>query len=198
MQGNGITHEQLRELIQGESSIGIPSDLVDRMINIAERCSYKPKEPVIKYGTVNDNIYIVESGILELRYWNGVKVCTYGFALPGTLVTSPQSFYLKKPAFMTVRACRKATVLKITRKMFDQIMDDSHEFCKSMFYVAMGQLFASEKKLYVIGGTAKERYLSLLKNRQEIVQGVPMKTLASYLGITPSYLCHLKRALVKK
>ena len=42
------------------------------------------------------------------------------------------------------------------------------------------------------------RYLSILKNRPEIIDAVPGKVLASYLGVTPQYLCNLKKKLMNK
>lgn len=64
--------------------------------------------------------------------------------------------------------------------------------------IAMGQIFSLEMKSSLINGTAKERYLALIKNRPDIIQAVPMKTIASYLGVTPSYICHIKQDLAKK
>ena len=49
----------------------------------------------------------------------------------------------------------------------------------------------------VINGDAKERFLSLVKNRPEIMEKVPLKFVASYLGITQSSLSRLKKAVMK-
>ncbi len=46
---------------------------------------------------------------------------------------------------------------------------------------------------FVCIGDAKERFLSLVQNRPEIMENVPMKYIASYIGVTPQYLCKMKR-----
>lgn len=59
--------------------------------------------------------------------------------------------------------------------------------------MAHGQLYFFEKKDHVINGDAKERFLSLAQNRPEIMEQVPLGIVASYLGITQSYLSRLKK-----
>lgn len=61
----------------------------------------------------------------------------------------------------------------------------------------MGQLYSCEHKLYLINGTARDRYLSVIRNRPEIIEAVPSKIIASYLGVTPQYLCRLKSEVMR-
>ena len=60
---------------------------------------------------------------------------------------------------------------------------------------AQGQLFYLEKKDSVINGNAKERFISLIHKRPEIIEKVALKHIASYLGITQPYLSLLKKQL---
>lgn len=54
------------------------------------------------------------------------------------------------------------------------------------------------KKVSLINGTVKERYLALIKNRPDIIKNVSMKVIASYLGVSPHYLCRLKKTLLNE
>lgn len=45
----------------------------------------------------------------------------------------------------------------------------------------------------LIAGSAKERYVSFLKNRPEILNQVQLKVIASYLDVTPQYLSKLRK-----
>jgi ribosomal protein L10 len=45
---------------------------------------------------------------------------------------------------------------------------------------------------------AKERFLSLIENRPEIMANVPLKVIASYLGVTPTYLSRLRKEYFEK
>ena len=73
------------------------------------------------------------------------------------------------------------------------MVDESHEFAKWSLHIAQEELFYQERKNMVINGNAKERFDAMIKNRPEIMRHVQQKIIASYLGITPQYLCRLKR-----
>lgn len=73
----------------------------------------------------------------------------------------------------------------MTREKFYELMKLSHEFARWMFDIAVYQLFGCEMKLSLINGTAKERYVSLIRNRPEV------KMIASYLDVTPEYLSRI-------
>jgi hypothetical protein len=62
----------------------------------------------------------------------------------------------------------------------------------------MEQLYTHEMKLSLINGEAKERFLALMRNRPEIMARVPLKIIASYLGITPQYLYQLRKTYLEK
>ena len=89
----------------------------------------------------------------------------------------------------------EAKVLRMPKAQFDRLVEESHEFSRWMFNIAMGQLYSCEHKLFLINGTAKDRYLAVVRNRPDIIEAVPSNVIASYLGVTPQYLCHLKHEL---
>lgn len=59
--------------------------------------------------------------------------------------------------------------------------------------MAQCQIFFFEMKNRIIAGTAKERYISFLKNRPDILNQVQLKIIASYLDVTPQYLSKLRK-----
>jgi len=50
----------------------------------------------------------------------------------------------------------------------------------------------------LMGATARERYLEFLKTYPDIVQRVPQKLIASYLGITPEALSAIRGELARE
>jgi hypothetical protein len=51
-------------------------------------------------------------------------------------------------------------------------------------------------KSALIKGAAIDRFKSLAVNRPEILRNVSNKMVAAYLGISPQYLCQLKKEIV--
>lgn len=183
--------------LKAEGTFGPSDDLLDRIIGIARPISLKPGGILIGYGQLNTDVYIVKEGILQLLYFDGVKEVTFGFAFPGTFLLSPHSFYMNQPAVMQIEACRiSSTVMRIPKRKFDKLLEESHELALWMFNLALGQIYTSELKVTYVSGSAVERYKRLLKIRPDIVTAISMNRLASYLGITPSWMCKLRKKLL--
>ena len=171
---------------------------MDRFLGLMTEEYLKTGEPLISYGSLNTNIYIIKEGILRLIYFNGTNERTYAFALPGTMIMSYHAYHMRQPAFMQVEACTESTILKISKRDFDALLEESHEFALWIGNSSIQQLYFLEMKMSVINGTARERFTSLIKNRPEIMEKVSMKIIASYLGITPQYLSKLQRMFALK
>lgn len=190
--------DDLKKVLSNECKYHISEKMLDILFEQVEEIRIKSKESIIEYGVVNSNIYIVKSGILAGMYFDGNKEKTFGFASSGTLLLSPHSYYMGKESFIHLEACTESVVLKVSKKDFDKILMEHHEFALWMYTMAMAQIFVFEMKLSLINGTAKERYSSLFKNRPDIINSVSMKLLASYLDVTPSYLCRIKREIMRE
>ena len=50
-----------------------------------------------------------------------------------------------------------------------------------------------DRMLGMVKDTAENRYLKLLKNHPDIFQNIPLKIIASYLGITPQSLSRIRK-----
>ncbi|HJA98187.1 MAG TPA: Crp/Fnr family transcriptional regulator [Candidatus Alistipes avicola] len=188
--------KSIRELLREEGTLKPSDEIIDRFLSYTEEITLRPKERLIDHGSINTNIYCIKEGILRLFHIEESKEVTYGFATPGTIILSLHSYYRRQPAFIMAENCKaEAKVLRMPKAQFDRLVEESHEFSRWMFNIAMGQLYSCEHKLFLINGTAKDRYLAVVRNRPDIIEAVPSNVIASYLGVTPQYLCHLKHEL---
>ena len=186
----------LKKLLGDESGgVEMSDELFERFMAQTTELTLKNKEPLIPAGKVDTNLYIQKTGILRACYWDGEYEKTYGFALPGTVVVSYHSYFMRRPAFFQIESCGETTVLKISKRQLTELIGSSNEFAKWFIAVQSGQLYLNEFKHAAITGTAKERYLQLIKKRPEIIRRVPSKIIASYLGVTPTYLSYVKKML---
>lgn len=162
--------EKLKELLANECSFRPSGKLLDELLAPAESIELKKNEVLIMSGRLDPNVYIVKSGVMRYSYMNGIREVTFAFALPGSVMIAMHSYYA-------------------------HLVSSSHEFAQWALRYAQGQLFYLEKKDSVINGNAKERFISLIHKRPEIIEKVALKHIASYLGITQPYLSLLKKQL---
>lgn len=190
--------EALRKLLNEECNYRMRDETMDAFIGLMTEVKIGNNRPLIEYGQLDSNIYVVKEGLMRFSYFDGLREMTYGFSAPGTVIIQYHSFYSNIPSFFQIESCGKSTVMKVARVDFDELLKTSHDFLNWMFRMQAAQLWLHEKKLSVFNGTAMERFEALVKKRPEILQKVSSKVIASYIGITPSSLSRLKRELNKK
>ncbi len=187
--------DRLKELLNAECTYRMKDETMDMFLGLMTEVKLKKNEPLIPYGKFDNNVYIVKSGIFMCSYFDGMQEETFGFALPGTVIISFYPYYKHEPSFFQMQSCGRSVAMKVTKADIDKLMDESHDFTRWMLSIFAAQLYHYEKRFAVINGFAKERLETLLKNRPEIMETVPQKVIASYIGITPSSLSRLKRQI---
>lgn len=191
------TLKRMKSLLAEECTYRLRDEVMTDFLTRMDTVKVKNRSLLIEEGTVNRDIYIVKEGILADIWLDGTNERCWAFSLPGTMRFSYPSYYFGKPAIYSLVACGETEVLHISKAEFDSLVESSHEFARWALSMAQCQIYYFEYKNSVINGDASEKFISLLKNRPEIVKKVPNKLIASYLGITQYYLSKLKRILQK-
>ena len=56
-------------------------------------------------------------------------------------------------------------------------------------------LLIKQRELSFLNKTAKQRYLDLFEGRPELIKLIPLKYIASYIGITPQALSRIRKEI---
>ncbi|HET8736143.1 MAG TPA: Crp/Fnr family transcriptional regulator, partial [Pricia sp.] len=56
-------------------------------------------------------------------------------------------------------------------------------------------LIKSQRELSLLNKTAEERYLELFSHRPELIRHIPLKFIASYIGVTPQALSRIRKRI---
>jgi CRP-like cAMP-binding protein len=185
----------LKELLNRECDYRLSNETMERFLGLMTEIHLKDNEPLIRCGQMDSNVYVVKNGIMRHSYLDGLKEAVYAFSAPGTMIISWFSFYKRMPSFLQIESCGATTVARIAKSDFETLVEQSADFAKWWTRLLVAQHWCLEMKLDAVNGTtAKDRFESLVRNRPEILAGVESRFIASYLGITPSYLSRLKSA----
>ena len=151
-------------------------------------------EMLIQKGTVARNLYFVVKGCLRVFLTaDDGKEYTRFLIFEGRMGTAFPSFILKEPSVASVQSIKPSELMVLSytdREMLQkevpgwETMDRigvEHE------YIAAIQRIES-----LISLSSNARYTFLLKNNPEIIQRLPSKIAADYLGISQETLSRLK------
>lgn len=186
-----LLHDELGYLPSGEG--------IDAMFERGQLEKFQAGECVIEMNKYCPDVFIVRDGIVRFTDMDSVRERTFAFALPGTIFMSKHSFVMGQPSYYSVEACCETELLRIRNNDYWDLVEQYHELTLYMLHYAYGELYFQEyKNATVINGTARERYKKMLSDRPYIIEKVPQRIIASYLGITPEYFSKLKREYLGK
>lgn len=201
--------EDLIKALKDEVNYPVDEDVIKWFLNYGELRHYPRDCFIIEPGEVDDHLFLIVEGIFKLSWMEGEKEVIGGFGGKGTMLLSPMAFYNKEPSHYYFKTCKECKIMAWKRTIVMDLMEQSHPLCKWLFYVAMAQYYATEKKMSTVLGSAREKYniisegglkrhWSHIANRPDLTREVSSKDLASYLDITPSYLSNLRKESIKE
>lgn len=175
----------------------VPSDeVLESFVALGEERHYAEEEVVIGIGEVRPSVYIVKEGLLRMVDMNGHSERVVAFGLEGTVYASKHSFVKLQPSYYEVVACCDTVLLEISHDRMYEWLNSNHQGAIWFLRLMLEELYFWEyNNATVHNGSGAERLRSLIKTRPEIIGRVRQKHIASYLGITPEYLCRIRKKL---
>ena len=178
----------------------MPSDKVQQVIENFECIEVAKNEFILKENNISKSLFFLETGCIRSYTFdrNGVEVTTNIFSAP-CFVNDFLAFFKQqstKENFQTLTAC---TLWKMS---FQQVQSSFHnipefrEFGRMMLVTNYSNLH--ERMIGMIKDTAELRYLKLIEQYPAIIQQVPLKIIASYLGITDTSLSRIRKEVAHK
>ena len=168
----------------------------EKILGQYQRVEFSKNDYLVKEGAAANFYYFIESGfarsyVIDL---DGNDITTKFFCATD-IVIDWHSYFLKTKCRENIQAIAPCVVWKIT---FDNFMQLFH--IEAFRDVGRTRLVNNyfELKNYsvsIIADPAKERYLNLLKTKPDIVQNVPLKQIATYLGITDTSLSRIRKEI---
>ncbi len=171
---------------------------LELILNQFEAIEFKKNEYLIEIGKTCTFYYFLEEGFLRSYTIDpdGNDITSKFFG-PKDIVIDWYSYFLKKPSREPVQALTAGKCWKIR---FSDFMKLFHiEAFREVGRTRLVQNYFELKNhsISVIADQAKDRYLNLLHEKPELVQNVPLKHLATYLGVTDTSLSRIRNEVAK-
>lgn len=121
------------------------------------------------------------------------------FASQWWWITDLYAYLSKQPATLNVKALEPSEILIIDRETQEQLFERIPKLERYFRIITENALVSSRKRsLDLIHLDAKQRYLDFQQRHRNLIQHIPLKLIAKYIGITPEFLSKLRRELIEE
>lgn len=153
-----------------------------------------PKDTLlIQDSKVEINAYIIQQGIARAYIDTPEKEITFWFAREGNIINSGNGYAAHEKGYENFHMLEDAVLLKIDMKAMRELYYSDLEICNWSRIITETEAMASQKKhLDYILLSPEERYLKLVKEDSELLHRVPLKDIATYLGISAVSLSRIR------
>lgn len=175
-----------------------PEEL-EKVLQQYKRVEFAKNDFLIREGSIGNYYYFLESGFAR----------SYAIDLEGNDITTKffgskdividwYSYFLKKQVRENIQAITPCVAWKI---MFDDFMklfniEAFREVGRTRLVSSFFELKNHTTSMII--DPAKDRYLNLVKEKPAIVQNVPLKQIATYLGITDTSLSRIRKEIANE
>lgn len=162
--------------------------------------SVKQGEFIENSGKVTPHFIHVVSGCL-MTYFSDKDGHDHviQFATSGWWTGDLHSFTRQVPSIYSTRALADSEVLYLPKTDMDHLLEKVPRFERFFRIIFQNSLVTHQQRIIQnFSATAEERYEFFLQKYPSLEQYVPLKYIASYLGITPEFLSKIRRKRMEK
>ena len=176
--------EEVRQKVMERFSIS--EQAMQLLLESAEMMSFVPKDIIVHEGEINTNMYILSKGIWRAYTFNDGTEDTFWFAVESEIALPVWGYTSGSPSLYTIEAVTESEAYCLSKQKLENI---GRRILENFMLEIETSWLSSYKR------TAIERYAILLDKQPEIIQSVPLKYIASYLGVTAQSLSRIRAKL---
>lgn len=168
--------------------------LLSVIYSIGKRVHIPKGEIIIDEGTPCDFFFLVEQGAFRAyRHVREIEV-TLGFSFSGDIDTCPYAYFNHIHSLDTITALIDSTIIRVERCDMDSVIASNpsmNTFVETLLTHYLETVI--QRNIELKSCTAEENYVKLLRTQPAIIPLIPLKYMASYLGITQERLSRIRK-----
>ena len=190
-------NQQLIQLFYNSGLVSLP-----KATEIASHFSQKliPKNQffLVEGNHCNEYLFLEKGFMRAFAHDTEGNDVTTAFYSDNQVVFEVSSFFNRTISKENIQALTDSEGWYISYEQLNMLfhsLPEFREFGRSILVKGFAAL--KNRVLSMITETAEERYAQLLKNNPEIFKYAPLKTIASYLGVTDTSLSRIRKEFAK-
>jgi CRP-like cAMP-binding protein len=186
---------ELRKFIS--EYVQLPDEVMDDILSKFRKKTIKKNEYVLQEGEICKDLIFVQNGCLRLYYIQEDVEVSVWFALKHSSAIEIYSFISETPTNYFLQAIEATEILYLPKESLNKLYEVQPKMQEMMrkFWEDV-ILHLLERFTALQRDSAEQRYLDLL-DKPELLQSIPQKYLASFIGVTPTSLSRIKKNIIK-
>ena len=151
---------------------------------------------IIEQGEVSREVYFLEKGMMAMIYHRNNKKFVKDFIFENDPAIVYPSFFNVEPSTYSIKTITDCSIQILTKENYELAKEKIPKM-KSIAYkiTNLGHKTVEDRFKFLITLTAEERYLELLNKKPHLLLNIPLKLIASYLGITNVALSRIRKRI---
>jgi len=163
----------------------LPAPLLEKLCSIWMPVKEKRKSMLTRAGETERHLYFVLEGVQRVYYFDEQdREATIIFSYPPSFSGVADSFLTQTPSRFYAETLTPSSLLRTSYHELNKLMQEHHEV---EHLIRLGTNFALqgvlERMIEIQCFSAEEKFRSLMKRSPHLLNLVPHKYLASYLGM---------------
>lgn len=137
--------------------------------------------------------YLIKKGIIRSFVHKGEKEITFEFAREKDIVSSGYGYYFAQKGYEKYQLLEDCILYEIDLDKMKKLYADHISICNWARSITEYNAIRTQKRLTdLLFMTPEERYTDLLVHDKELLQRVPLKDIAGFIGISPISLSRIR------
>jgi CRP-like cAMP-binding protein len=161
---------------------------------------FKAKTILLREGQICKYSYFTNSGIIRSFNINeNIVEHTLTFACEGWWIGDMYSLISQKPGNLFIEVLEDAEIIMLSKESQEFLYAEIPKLERYFRILTENSLVANQERLMDnLSLPAEERFEKFYAKYPALIQKVPQKHIASYLGVTPEFFSKMKARLLKK
>ncbi|MFM6984964.1 MAG: Crp/Fnr family transcriptional regulator [Chitinophagaceae bacterium] len=166
------------------------AEAVSKLVQVIPLKKYAELQPI---GHTCKTIYFLKKGVARIYYFKDDIDITESFSFENSIVVRYESLFNGQPSRKAIQVLEDSEVVSINAPKFFQLFDSFPELEKVFNAIIRQALIDNICRIESIQfHSAEERYNALIKESPDVIKRIPLKYIASFLGITPVSLSRIR------
>ena len=162
-------------------------------------CSFRKGKLLLKAGEICEHVYFIKKGAVRGFIKDGTKDITTWITAENELVSSISSLDAREPAQENMQAIENCEMLALTYAHFQDLYIKFPEFNILARKLLQKYYQDAERRAFIARVTnAEKKYQLFLIRYGHLANRIPLKYIASFLGITLETLSRVRKRLSLK